>query len=158
MGKNNRGEAIKSIIEKLEIMKEFRENELLTILNKQYSGMNFKEPKKVELNSVVLICNTLASFIGSLLDSFAIFLSSTTEFSSTFLGSLKFLPEYCLFKMLNNSLSLNSFIISSFSIVLLIASPLLFFKLVNSNPFGTWNIVQSAGQKNIISSELCLKF
>ena len=50
--KNNRGEASKSIIEKLEIMKEFRENELLNILNKQYSGMNFKEPEKVEMNSV----------------------------------------------------------------------------------------------------------
>merc|ERR1711872_27543 len=55
--KNNRGEAIKSIIEKLEIMKEFRENELLNILNKQYSGMNFKEPEKVEPNSVVLLRN-----------------------------------------------------------------------------------------------------
>ena len=55
--KNNRGEAIKSIIEKLEIMKEFRENELLNILNKQYSGMNFKEPERVEMNSVVLLRN-----------------------------------------------------------------------------------------------------
>merc|ERR1711873_353629 len=55
--KNNRGEAIKSIIEKLEIMKEFREYELLSILNKQYSGMNFKEPRKVEKNSVVLLRN-----------------------------------------------------------------------------------------------------
>merc|ERR1711872_349490 len=55
--KNNRGEAIKSIIEKLEVMKEFRENEFLTILNKQYSGMNFKEPRKVEKNSVVLLRN-----------------------------------------------------------------------------------------------------
>merc|ERR1712198_739212 len=55
--KNNRGEAIKRIIEKLEIMKEFRENELLNILNKQYSGMNFKEPEKVEMNSVVLLRN-----------------------------------------------------------------------------------------------------
>merc|ERR1712198_491708 len=55
--KNNRGEAVKSTIEKLEIMKEFRENELLSILNKQYSGKNFKEPRKVEENSVVLLRN-----------------------------------------------------------------------------------------------------
>ena len=48
---------VKSIIEKLEIMKEFRENELLSILNKQYSGMNFKEPEKLEMNSVVLLRN-----------------------------------------------------------------------------------------------------
>ena len=55
--KNNRGEAIRSIIEKLEIMKEFRENELLNMLNKQYSGMNFKDPQRVEINSVVLLRN-----------------------------------------------------------------------------------------------------
>ena len=55
--KNSRGDAIKSIIEKLEVMREFRENEFLIILNKQYSGKNFKEPKKVERNSVVLIRN-----------------------------------------------------------------------------------------------------
>merc|ERR1712131_309216 len=55
--KNSRGEAIKSIIEKLEVMKEFRENEFLTILNKQYSGMHLKEPRKLESNSVVLLRN-----------------------------------------------------------------------------------------------------
>ena len=55
--KNNRGEAVKSTIEKLEIMKEFRENELLSILNKQYSGMHLKEPRKLETNSVVLLRN-----------------------------------------------------------------------------------------------------
>merc|ERR1712240_680438 len=55
--KNSRGEAIKSILEKLEVMREFRENEFLIILNNQYSGKNFKEPKKVEQNSVVLIRN-----------------------------------------------------------------------------------------------------
>jgi len=55
--KNSRGDAIKSIIEKLEVMKEFRENEFLIILNKQYSGRNFKEPEKVEPNSVVLLRN-----------------------------------------------------------------------------------------------------
>merc|ERR1712131_181855 len=55
--KNNRGEAVKSTIEKLEVMKEFRENELLSILNKQYSGMHLKEPRKLESNSVVLLRN-----------------------------------------------------------------------------------------------------
>ena len=38
-------------------MKEFRENELLSILNKQYSGMHLKEPRKLETNSVVLLRN-----------------------------------------------------------------------------------------------------
>ena len=55
--KNNRGEAVKSTIEKLEVMKEFRENELLSILNKQYSGMHLKKPRKLEINSVVLLRN-----------------------------------------------------------------------------------------------------
>ena len=55
--KNSRGEAIRSIIEKLEVMKEFRDNEFLIILNKQYSGKKFKEPEKVKQNSVVLLRN-----------------------------------------------------------------------------------------------------
>ena len=55
--KNNRGEAVKSTIEKLEVMKEFREGELLSLLNKQYSGMQLTEPRKVKKNSVVLIRN-----------------------------------------------------------------------------------------------------
>ena len=54
---NNRGEAVKSTIEKLEVMKEFRKGELLNLLNKQYSGMQLKEPRKVKENSVVLIRN-----------------------------------------------------------------------------------------------------
>ena len=53
--KNNRGEAIMSTIEKLEIMKEFREGEFLELLNKQYPDMQLNESKKVKLNSVVLI-------------------------------------------------------------------------------------------------------
>ena len=38
-------------------MKEFRKGELLNLLNKQYSGMQLKEPRKVKENSVVLIRN-----------------------------------------------------------------------------------------------------
>ena len=38
-------------------MKEFREKEQLSILNKQYSGMHLKEPRKVEKNSIVLLRN-----------------------------------------------------------------------------------------------------
>ena len=54
---NNRGEAVKSTIEKLEVMKEFRKGEFLNLLNKQYSGMQLTEPRKVKENSVVLIRN-----------------------------------------------------------------------------------------------------
>ena len=38
-------------------MKEFRKGELLNLLNKQYSGMQLAEPRKVKENSVVLIRN-----------------------------------------------------------------------------------------------------
>ena len=55
--KNNRGEAVMSTIEKLEVMKEFRKGEFLGLLNKQYSDMQLTEPKKVKENSVVLIRN-----------------------------------------------------------------------------------------------------
>ena len=55
--KHNRGEAVMSTIEKLEVMKEFRKGEFLGLLNKQYSDMQLTEPKKVKENSVVLIRN-----------------------------------------------------------------------------------------------------
>ena len=38
-------------------MKEFREGEFLELINKQYPDMQLNEPKKVKLNSVVLIRN-----------------------------------------------------------------------------------------------------
>ena len=38
-------------------MKEFRKGEFLNLLNKQYSGMQLTEPRKVKENSVVLIRN-----------------------------------------------------------------------------------------------------
>ena len=46
-----------STIEKLEIMKEFREEEFFELLNKQYPNMQLNTSKKVKLNSVVLIRN-----------------------------------------------------------------------------------------------------
>merc|ERR1711873_381859 len=81
--KNNRGEAIKSIIEKLEIMKEFRENELLNMLNKQYSGMNFKEPERVEINSVVFLRN----------------IANESKREPMKLARVLQITEYCLFKI-----------------------------------------------------------
>ena len=54
---NSRGEAIKSTIEKLETMKEFRKGEFLELLNKQYPNMSLSNPKKVKVNSVVLVRN-----------------------------------------------------------------------------------------------------
>ena len=46
-----------STIEKLEVMKEFRKGEFLDLLNKQYPNVSLGNPKKVKLNSVVLVRN-----------------------------------------------------------------------------------------------------
>ena len=54
---NSRGEAIMSTVEKLEAMEEFRKGELLSLLNKQYPNVSLENPKKVKLNSVVLVRN-----------------------------------------------------------------------------------------------------
>ena len=54
---NSTGEAIKSTIEKLETIKMFRKGEFLELLNKQYPNMSLSNPKKVKVNSVVLVRN-----------------------------------------------------------------------------------------------------
>ena len=53
--KNTRGQAIKSTIEKLETMEEFRTEELMKVLNKQYSNVCLESSNRVKLNSVVLV-------------------------------------------------------------------------------------------------------
>ena len=55
--KNTRGQAIKSTIEKLETMEEFRTEELMKVLHKQYSNVCLESSKRVRLNSVVLVKN-----------------------------------------------------------------------------------------------------
>ena len=55
--KNTRGQAIKSTIEKLETMEEFRTEELMKVLNKQYSNVCLESSNRVKLNSVVLVRN-----------------------------------------------------------------------------------------------------
>ena len=54
---NTRGQAIKSTIDKLETMEEFRKEEFMKVLNKQYSNVSLENPKLVKLNSVVLVRN-----------------------------------------------------------------------------------------------------
>ena len=54
---NSRGEEIKSTIEKLETMEEFRKGEFLELLNKQYSNASLENPKKVKVNPIVLVRN-----------------------------------------------------------------------------------------------------
>ena len=54
---NTRGQAIKSTIDKIETMEEFRKEEFMKILNKQYSNVCLENPKRVKVNSVVLVRN-----------------------------------------------------------------------------------------------------
>ena len=55
--RNTRGRAIRSTIEKLEALEEFRTEELMKILNKQYSNVCLESSNRVKLNSVVLVRN-----------------------------------------------------------------------------------------------------
>ena len=54
---NSRGQAIKSTIDKLETMEEFRKGEFMELLNKQYSNVCMENPKQVKVNSIVLVRN-----------------------------------------------------------------------------------------------------
>ena len=54
---NTRGKAISTTMDKLDAMKEFREDEIFELLNQQYANMEFQEPKEVRENSIVLIRN-----------------------------------------------------------------------------------------------------
>ena len=44
-------------MDKLDAMKEFREDEIFELLNQQYANMELQEPKEVRENSIVLIRN-----------------------------------------------------------------------------------------------------
>ena len=44
-------------MDKLDAMKEFREDEIFDLLNQQYANMELQEPKEVRENSIVLIRN-----------------------------------------------------------------------------------------------------
>ena len=54
---NTRGQAIKSTIDKIETMEEFRKEEFMKLLNKQYSNVCLENPKRVKVNSIVLVRN-----------------------------------------------------------------------------------------------------
>ena len=54
---NTRGMAIKSTVDKLETLDEFRTNEMMKILNKQYDNVCLESSNRLKLNSVVLIRN-----------------------------------------------------------------------------------------------------
>ena len=52
-----RGKAIRSTMDKVNAMKEFRKEEFFDLLNKQYANVQLQEPKEVRENSIVLVRN-----------------------------------------------------------------------------------------------------
>ena len=54
---NTRGTAIKSTVEKLEALDEFRTNEMMKVLNKKYDNVCLESSNKLKINLVVLIRN-----------------------------------------------------------------------------------------------------
>ena len=52
-----RGKSIRSTMDKLDALEEFRKEEFLELLNKQYANVHLQEPKEVKENSIVLIRN-----------------------------------------------------------------------------------------------------
>ena len=54
---NTRGKAIRSTMDKLDAMEEFRKEEIFELLNKQYANVQLQEPKEVRENSIVLVRN-----------------------------------------------------------------------------------------------------
>ena len=54
---NNLGIAVKDTIDKLDVLDEFRTNELMNIINKQYDNVCLEASNKLKINSVVLLKN-----------------------------------------------------------------------------------------------------
>merc|ERR1711873_25963 len=54
---NTRCKAIRTVMDKLDTMKEFRKDEIFELLNNQYRNMELQVPKEVKVNSIVLIRN-----------------------------------------------------------------------------------------------------
>ena len=52
-----RGRTIRSTMDKLDALEEFRKEEFLELLNKQYASAHLQEPKEVKENAIVLIRN-----------------------------------------------------------------------------------------------------
>ena len=52
-----RGTAIRSTVDKLETLEEFRNDEIMKVLNKQYDNVNLESSNCIRLNSVVLVRN-----------------------------------------------------------------------------------------------------
>ena len=54
---NNLGIAVKDTIDKLDVLEEFRNNDLMNIINKQYDNVCLEASNKLKINSVVLLKN-----------------------------------------------------------------------------------------------------
>ena len=54
---NNLGIAVKNKVDKLEVLDEFRANEMMNVINKQYDNVCLEASNKLKINSVVLLKN-----------------------------------------------------------------------------------------------------
>ena len=54
---SNLGTAVKSTVDKLDILDEFRTNEIMRVINKQYDNVGLESSNKLKVNSVVLLRN-----------------------------------------------------------------------------------------------------
>ena len=54
---NTLGTAIKNTVDKLEVLDEFRTNEMMNVINKQYDNVCLEASNKLKINSVVLLKN-----------------------------------------------------------------------------------------------------
>ena len=54
---NKLGIAVKDTIDKLEVLDEFRANEMMNVINKQYDNVCLEASNKLKINSVVLLKN-----------------------------------------------------------------------------------------------------
>merc|ERR1711873_323445 len=52
-----RGREIRSTMDKINAMEEFRKEEFFELLNKQYANVELQKPKEVRENSIVLVRN-----------------------------------------------------------------------------------------------------
>ena len=54
---NNLGIAVRDTIDKLEVLDEFRTNEMMNVINKQYDNVCLEASNQLKINSVVLLKN-----------------------------------------------------------------------------------------------------
>ena len=54
---NTLGTAVRNTVDKLEVLDEFRTNEMMNVINKQYDNVCLEASNKLKINSVILLKN-----------------------------------------------------------------------------------------------------